>query len=59
MVSYQRGGHTNYRIWIPGSKVVKESPHVTFKETEVYGDRYARGRVIKELVAGMDAARSQ
>ena len=44
-VGYQRGGHTNYRIWIPGSGAIKESPHVTFNETEVYGDVHARGRL--------------
>lgn len=38
-VGYQRGGQTNYRIWIPGSGVIKESPHVTFNETEVYNMR--------------------
>jgi hypothetical protein len=43
LVGYQRGGHTNYRIWNPDNRQIKESPHVTFDETTVYADVYQRG----------------
>ena len=33
LVSYQRSGHTNYRIWNPDTRQIKESPHVTFDES--------------------------
>ena len=53
-VGYQRGGQTNYRIWIPRSGAIKESPHVTFNETEVYGDAYARGRMTAHVAEDLE-----
>jgi hypothetical protein len=51
LVRYQRGGHTNYRIWNLDTRQIKESPHVTFNETTVYTDVYKRGN--KTTVSGV------
>ncbi|HEY5744748.1 MAG TPA: reverse transcriptase domain-containing protein [Chryseolinea sp.] len=48
-VGYQKGGSTNYRIWLPEANMIKESPHVTFIETQPYKSSFKEDRVMAEV----------
>jgi hypothetical protein len=48
-VGYQQGGHTNYRIWIPETNMIKESPHVTFDESKNYANSYKKDEQVAKI----------
>lgn len=48
-VGHQKGGSTNFRIWLPEVNVIKESPHVTFIETQPYKSNFKENRLMAEV----------
>ena len=51
MVGYQRFSTTNYRIWIPETGAIVESPHVTFDESQVYRDSFKYQQQYADLMS--------